>query len=153
MTERLAALDVFGAAKEVVEVIAKLCPAVSAAITVVNETNCTLRKTSDAHRSGSFAVLPAREIPPGGRDDFASASSARAVARGTSGTVTYFVHGGGTAVTHWTVHWDNPVVGTASASHRLEGYMPASLSSNDEHGETHNAPFRFTLAGHVEHGE
>jgi hypothetical protein len=129
---------------DIEKIIHDLNPSHSAVITVVNHSKSGLRRTSSSHDHGDFGKLPADEISAGGSDEFLSVSSAGSVGTGCEGRVEYTAAGD----VQWTVHWDNPFIGSNSGDTYLGGSQASDYVAEEFNGGgNEKAPFRFTLTG------
>lgn len=119
-------------------------PAHSAAVEVVNQTSVELKYVNAAHSHGDFgSKLPATSIAAGDSDQFVSGSAAGSVGTGCEGTVTYRTPDGDL---EWTIHWDNPFMGSNSADCTPDG-SGDPYQGLAQHGGGNDAQFRFTLTG------
>ena len=105
-----------GAVQAVLQVLQTFNSARSCILDVENHANITLRKITDEHSHGGFAVIPQEEIPPHMADEFGSQSKGGAIATGTQGSVSYNGDGIGLVIS-----WDNPFIGDNSCNAVLTG--------------------------------
>ena len=113
--------EIIAGGAAVTQAIAQVVPLLNQARSVVlevdNNTDRTLlRKVSDEHAHGGFAVIPSSEIPTKHADVFGSQSKGGSVFTGTEGSITYT--GDGFTL---TISWDNPFLGDNSCDARIAG--------------------------------
>jgi hypothetical protein len=138
------------AASELPKIFTFLTEGRSCAIAVVNDTDSTLTVSSVTQDHGGFApgAVPDPSIPPRQIGYFGSQSSADSVGTGCEGHMTYKSDAGFT----YTIHWDNPFLGSNSCDDALTDASGNSLG--DESGYSHfcdnsvgnqNATYRFSV--------
>src|SRR5437868_6339262 len=91
----------------VVDTITKINSARSVVLEVDNNTTLTLKRTSDHHDHGGFAVPPHTMIAPDSAEVFGSQNVGGSLFTGTEGYVEYA--GDGLTL---NVYWDNPYIGS-----------------------------------------
>lgn len=137
--------DLLGTLGSVIGVLDDLNARQSCVVTVVNESAETLTLAHHEAAHGDFVTLPARHIPPGASDTFATADRQIAVLTGTEATCVYDV--GGKA--QWTIHWDNPgdIVESNGADTKLEPNTGELHVESDMAGGNEKVPVRFVITG------
>lgn len=109
----------------VISVAAALNGSRSVVIQVDNRTDKTLKLVSSHHVHGGFAELP-DDIPPHTASVFSSQNIGGSVATGTEGSCSYLADG-----VQFDVFWDDPFIGSNSASESYAGDNAARFAMSD----------------------
>ncbi len=113
----------------VVDMITKLNSARSVVLEIDNNTPLDLKRTSDHHDHGGFAIPPHTNIAPESAEVFGSQSPGGSFWTGTEGNVEYA--GDGLTL---NVYWDNPYFGSTNCNATLSGNYASKYVVNSTCG-------------------